>query len=80
MSDSLLDAERARAASKALIDGRDLVHDQARILVTLDHMVALILIVLMRDPRKAAAMLNEGLVPGVEERLSLYAARERGNG
>ncbi|AQS61746.1 hypothetical protein AGRHK599_LOCUS1251 [Rhizobium rhizogenes] len=29
------------------------------------------------DPRKAAAMLNEGLVQGVEERLSLYASKGR---
>lgn len=78
MSDSLLDAERARSAIKLLIDGRDIIHDQSGILVTLDHMVAVLLLILMRDPRKAAAMLNEGLVPGVEERLSLYAAKERG--
>jgi hypothetical protein len=77
MNTPSLDNERARAAIKALVDGRDLVHDQSRILVTLDHMVAVTLLALMRDPRKAAAMLNEGLVPGVEERLSLYSAREK---
>jgi hypothetical protein len=79
MTEYALDIERARAAAKAIVDGRDLVHDQARILVTLDHVVTLLLIILMRDPRKAAAMLNEGLVPGIEERLTLYAAKERGD-
>lgn len=79
MTEPSLDAERARAAAKAIVDGRDLVHDQSRILVSLEHMVAVLLLILMRDPRKAAAMLNEGLVPGVEGRLSLYAAKERGD-
>lgn len=27
------------------------------------------------DPSKAAAMLNEGLVPGVEQRIALAASR-----
>lgn len=64
-------------AVKAIIDGRDPVAKQSEILVTAEHAVASLLLMLMGDPRKAAAMLNEGLVQGVEERLSLFASKGR---
>ena len=69
------DTLRAVAAAKAIIDGRDPKADYSSILVTTEHCIAALLIVLMGDPRKAAAMLNEGLVQGVESRLALYASK-----
>ena len=76
MSENQKDTERAIAAAKAIVDGRDPVTDRASILVTAEHAFAAVLIACMdRDPRKAAAMLNEGLIPGIEQRLALYAAK-----
>lgn len=77
MSENHKDTLRAFAACKSIIDGRDLSVDRGSILVTAEHAIAALLIVTMdRDPRKAAAMLNEGLVQGVEQRLALYASKE----
>jgi hypothetical protein len=46
------------------------------ILVTTEHALAAILLSVMGgDARMAAAMLNEGLVQGVEARLALYASK-----
>ncbi len=67
------DTAHAVAVAKLLINGRDPVNDNS-VLVTLDHVIALILTVVMKkDARKAAIMLNEGVVPAVEERLTFYA-------
>jgi hypothetical protein len=39
-------------------------------------LVSLVLLATQRDdPQQAAAMLNEGLVPGVEGRIALAASR-----
>lgn len=70
------DTQRAIAACKEIIDGRDVKQDYGSILVTAEHAVAALLIAIMGDPRKASAMLNEGLLAGVEDRLSLYASRK----
>ena len=70
--DSLLAAE----ACRTILDGRDPQRDMSEILVTAEHTIAALLLLLMRDPRKAAAMLNEGLAPGVENRLALFASKE----
>lgn len=80
MSDaSKIDTQRAFAAGKAIIDGRDVFTDSASILVTTEHAVASVLLMLMgQDPRKAAAMLNEGLVQGIEHRLALFASKTGG--
>ena len=75
MSESQNDTRRAITASKAILDGRH-PHDrenEGAIMVTLEHTVATILISLYGDPARAAAMLNEGLVPRIEERLAFYA-------
>ena len=78
MHEAQKDTQRAIAAGKLIIDGRDPVADYGSILVTLEGLVALLLLSLMENNhQKAAAMLNEGLVPGVEERLSLAAKREQ---
>lgn len=80
MSDNILDTQRALAAAKSIIDGRDPVTNYSRILVTAEHAFAVILLACMDgDPRKAAAMLNEGLIPGIEQRLSLYASKRIGS-
>lgn len=76
MSNEKKDTQLAIAATKIILDGRDPVANQSEILVTAEHAVATILLILFgRDPAKAAAMLNEGLVPGIESRLSLYISR-----
>lgn len=70
------DTRRAIAAVKEILDGRDPQGDFAAVMVTLEHAVAVALLAVMgRQPRKAAALLNEGLAPGVERRLSHYEAR-----
>jgi hypothetical protein len=78
MTDGERDIQRAAAAARALVDGRNLREHSSQILVTLEHLVAAVLLGVMdRDARHAASMLNEGLVPGVEGRLALHAAREQ---
>lgn len=63
-------------AGKVLLDGRHPVDDMASVMVTLDGLVALILITCMNnDPRKALGMLHEGLLPGVEQRIALFASK-----
>ena len=76
MTEPQKDTQRALAASKLIIDGRDPNADVGAIMTTLEGVVTLMLLAVMRqDQRKAAAMLNEGLVPGVESRLALHASR-----
>ena len=75
MTEAVEDTRRAQEAVRAILDGRDTAHDWSSILVTAEHTIASLLLLLMRDPRMAAKMLNEGLSPGVESRLSLYQAR-----
>jgi hypothetical protein len=79
VSENQKDTARAIVAAKAIIDGRQPVADRSSILVTAEHAFAAVLIACMGgDPRKAAAMLNEGLIPGIEHRLALYAAKTGG--
>jgi hypothetical protein len=76
MDEAKKDTQRALAAAKAIFDGRDPMTDYSAILVTAEHAIATILLAIFRnDPAKAAAMLNEGLTPGIEGRLSLYASK-----
>ena len=77
MSEAEEDTRRAILAGRAIIDGRSLELEFAPIMVTLEHAVASVLLCLIRDPRKASAMLNEGLLQGVEGRLALYASKEK---
>lgn len=71
-----LDTQRALAATKAIIDGRNPFTEFSSVLVTAEHAFAVVLLACTGgDPRKAAAMLNEGLVPGIEERLSLWESK-----
>lgn len=66
------DVRRAVEAAKIVLDGRDPVKDMAEVMITLEHMVAtLLLVVTNRESRRAAHLLNEGLVPRVEFRISL---------
>jgi len=76
MSENIKDTTRALTAAKAIIDGRDPALEYSKILVTAEHAFATVLLACMGgDPRKAAAMLNEGLVQGIEDRLALYASK-----
>ena len=53
MSENVKDTQRAVAACRAIIDGRDPKTDCSLILVTTEHAIATLLIALMGDPRKA---------------------------
>lgn len=75
MKQPSLNAKRAIYAAKAIIDDRDFIADPSQIMVTLEHTVATVLLALYADPKLAAGMLNEGLVPGVEARLAQKAAK-----
>lgn len=76
MTEPQKDTQRALAAAKHILDGRDPKRELGAVMVTLENLVALVLLAGMdNDPRKAASMLNEGLVQGVEERLALAASR-----
>lgn len=75
MEENKKDVQRALAAARAIIDGRHPTEDYSKILVTAEHTIATLLLALFRDPRIAAAMMNEGLAPGVEVRLSMYASK-----
>ncbi|WP_305968332.1 MULTISPECIES: hypothetical protein [unclassified Mameliella] len=78
MSDPKRDAERYFRAAKLVLDGRDPIKDRGEIMVTLEGTVAAVLIMVMGgDHRKAAAMLNEGLTPGVEGRIA-WGAKNAG--
>ncbi|MGZ2455497.1 hypothetical protein [Rhizobium anhuiense] len=78
MSENVKDTQRAFLAAKAILDGRDPVANRSAVLVTTEHAIAAVLLACMdRDPRMAAMMLNEGLVQGIEQRLSYYAAGGR---
>ena len=76
MNEPQRDTQRALAAAQIIFDGRDPATDSSGVLVTLEGLVTLVLLAVMnRDESKAAAMLNEGLVPGVEGRLALHTSR-----
>lgn len=76
MNEPQKDTQRALAAAKVIFDGRDPAKDSSGVLVTLEGLVALVLLACMnRDEKQAAAMLNEGLVPGIEGRLALHTSR-----
>lgn len=76
MSDAKKDTTRALAAAKEICDGRHPVEARSTVLITLDHTIATILLAAMgNDPKKAVAMLHEGTIPHVEERIMLYASK-----
>lgn len=70
------DTQRAAKAATEIINGRDLQLQAPEIFVTLETMITLTLLSICRDPKHAAAMLNEGLVPRIEERLIAYQNRK----
>lgn len=74
MSESQNDSRRAKTAAKAIMDNR-FPDQHGAIMVTMEHTVALVLLALYGDPARAAAMLNEALVQGVENRLAFYASK-----
>jgi hypothetical protein len=74
MTDMAREHQRMMDAVKALIDNRDHEAEPSGILVTLEGVIAATLLVVMQgDHRNAAAMMHEGIVPGVEGRLAMAA-------
>jgi hypothetical protein len=74
MTEAQKDTKRAIAAMTEILDGRDPRTQDSTIMVTVEHAVTAILLVMFPDAKIAAGMLNEGLVPGVEARLARYAS------
>ncbi len=73
------DSQLAIQAARILIDDRDPVADRGEVMVTLESLVTLVLLAVMEQkPRAAVAMLTEGLAPGVEARIALYASKQAG--
>lgn len=72
------DTRRVKRAAKAFVDRRSPVNDSSSVLVTLDHLVATVLLTTQEgDIRRALGMLHEGLVPSVEERLAQFEKKKR---
>jgi len=70
------DTVRTIRAAEVIVDGRDVHHQSSETLGTLEGVVAATLLAVMGGNQKAAAaMLNEGLLQGVEARLALHASR-----
>lgn len=69
------DALRAVQAAKVICGDRDPRSDSDRgaVLVTMETLISIILITAMGTPEKAARMLNDGVLQGVEARLAMYA-------
>lgn len=78
MHDAQKDTKRALNAVKSICDGRHPVEDRSAVLITLDHTIATVLIAAMGgDAKKAMAMLHEGTIPHVEDRIMLFANKTR---
>ncbi len=79
MDESQIDTDRVFYASQEILGGRDPIADRHKIMVTLEGTVSAILLMVMGgDHEKAAAMLNEALVQGIEERLAHAAQKKKG--
>jgi len=69
-----IDTKLAEQAAKIILNGRHPVKDFAQVQITLDHVIATVLLATSDlDPVRAAHVLNEGTLPHVEERFMLYA-------
>lgn len=77
MSEPKKDTKRTVGAAKLILAGRDPKDDLGAVMVTLEGTVAAVLLLVMGgDQKKAAGMLNEGFIQGVESRLALHASRQ----
>lgn len=77
VNDAQKDSQRALKAAKEILDGRHPVDDRSTVLITLDHVIATVLITTMGgDVQKALGMFNEGTIPSVEKRIALFASRQ----
>lgn len=78
MSEARNDTARALAAAKQICDGRHPIEDRSQVLITLDHVIATILLTAMdQDPEKALGMLREATIPHVEERIMMFANKQK---
>ncbi len=77
MTDPQRDTKRTIAAAKEILADRDPITDRGAVMVTLEGTVSAILLLVMGgDHKKAAAMLNEGLIQGVENRLAYADSKQ----
>jgi len=78
MNDPQKDTKRTLAAAKKILADRDPISDRGAVMVTLEGTVSAILLLVMGgDHKKAAGMLNEGLVEGVERRIAYAASKHK---
>lgn len=76
MTEPQKDTKRTIAAAKEILAGRDPIEDRGAVMVTLEGTVSAILLLVMGgDHKKAAVMLNEGLIEGVERRLAYASSK-----
>lgn len=75
----LIDLRRAASAAGVVVAGREkrTNEDQAAIITTLEHTIAVTMLTLYGNPELASYMLNEVVLMGVEEKLLQYAAEQR---
>ncbi|MGV1768749.1 GntR family transcriptional regulator [Agrobacterium vitis] len=75
MSNISKNTTQANLAAIAIIGDRDPKKDIVDILITMEQSVTAILLMATGDPRMAAMMLNDALVPAVEGHLSFFASK-----
>ena len=76
MSETSSDTRLAVEAAKILLDGRDPTADRTKVLITLEHLVSLVLLIVTPNAKTAVRMLNEALVQGVENRIALHESKK----
>ena len=64
-----------KMAEVELADALIRIFDYAKILATTEHCAATLLLLMFPDHKMAAGMLNEGLVQGIERRISLHQSK-----
>lgn len=78
MHDAEKDVYRSKAAAAEICDGRHPEDEYSKVLITLDHTIAIVLLAAMgMNARKAVQMLNEGLLPRVEDRIMLFEKKTK---
>ncbi len=67
----------AQAIKEIVVPTSDAGGEVADVMVILEGVVAGVLIAMFHDPRKAAHILNEGLLEGIEQRIAHVEAGRR---
>lgn len=74
----ILDLVRVANAGRAIVDGRTKDEDVPFVLITLESVIITVLLAIFnQDEKECIHMLNEGLVPRIEERIAALTARTK---